>query len=180
MRVTLHDPNDLLILRERVGTERRALPRDRCRAVLLAAEGISGAQAHGVEQTREQIARTLGRSRQFVDEWVGRYRKLGLAGLDARKAKGNAPALTAAEQAAFRARMLAGPTDADQGKSALRGRDAQRIVAAEFGKPLKLSTVYALMHRVGLSCLRPRPRHRKNDPAAMTAWLERAPFLSTR
>jgi len=175
MRVELSSPIDLATLRDRVAAERHVLRRDRGRAVLLAAEGVGG-----VEQTREQIAAALGRSRQFVDEWVGRYRKLGLAGLDARKAKGNAPALTAAEQAAFRARMLAGPTDADQGKSALRGRDAQRIVAAEFGKPLKLSTVYALMHRVGLSCLRPRPRHRKNDPAAMTAWLERAPFLSTR
>jgi len=175
MRVELSSPIDLTTLRARVAGERHVLRRDRGRAVLLAAEGVGG-----VEQTREQIAAALGRSRQFVDEWVGRYRKLGLAGLDARKAKGRAPALTAAEQAAFRARMLAGPTDADQGKSALRGRDAQRIVAAEFGKPLKLSTVYALMHRVGLSCLRPRPRHRKNDPAAMTAWLERAPFLSTR
>jgi transposase len=175
MRVELSSPDDLATLRARVAAERHVPRRDRGRAVLLAAEGVGG-----VERTRAQIAAALGRSRQFVDEWVGRYRKLGLAGLDARKAKGNAPALTAAEQAAFRARMLAGPTDADQGKSALRGRDAQRIVAAEFGRPLKLSAVYALMHRVGLSCLRPRPRHRKNDPAAMTAWLERAPFLSMR
>jgi transposase len=177
MRVELSDPNDLITLRARVAAERRALPRDRCRAVLLAAgDGVGGA----VEQTRAQIAAALGRSRQFVDQWVGRYRKLGLAGLDARKARGNAPALTAAERDAFRARMLAGPTDADGGKSALRGRDAQRIVEAEFGKPLRLSTVYALMHRVGLSCLRPRPQHRKNDPVAMAAWLERAPLLSTR
>lgn len=178
MRVTLHDPNDLLILRERVGTEHRALPRDRCRAVLLAAEGLSGVQAHGVEQTREQIARTLGRSRQFVDEWVGRYRKFGLAGLECRKPKGNKPSLTAEQQAAFKVRMLAGPTDADEGRCTLRGNDARRIIEQEFGKALKLSTVYALMHRLKLSCLRPRPRHRKNDPQAMKAWLERAPFLS--
>ena len=175
MRVELSSPDDLIALRDRVAAEPHALPRDRRRAVLLAAEGVGGA-----EQTREEIAAALGRSRQFVDEWVGRYRELGLPGLDARKAKGNPPALTAAEQLAFRARMLAGPTDADQGRCALRGRDALRIVAAEFGKPLKLSAVYALMHRVGLSCLRPRPRHRKNDPAAMAAWLDRAPFLSTR
>ena len=61
-----------------------------------------------------------------------------------------------------------------------RDRCRAVLLAAEFGRPLKLSAVYALMHRVGLSCLRPRPRHRKNDPAAMAAWLERAPFLSTR
>ena len=36
------------------------------------------------------------------------------------------------------------------------------------------------MHRVGLSCLKPRPRHRKNDPRAMAEWLDRAPLLSKR
>jgi transposase len=76
--------------------------------------------------------------------------------------------------------MLAGPTDADGGRCTLRGTDARRIIEREFGKPLKLSTVYALMHRLNLSCLRPRPRHRKNDPPAMKAWLERAPFLSRK
>jgi len=175
MRVELQDPGDVAALRERVAAERQALRRDRCRAVLLAAEGIVG-----VEQTRDQIAAALGRSRQFVDEWAGRYRRLGLAGLASRKPRGNPPALTEAERAAFRARMLAGPTDADGGKCTLRGADARLILEREFGKSLKLSTVYALMHRVGLSCLRPRPRHRKNDPAATAAWLGRAPFLSRR
>lgn len=175
MHVELHAPGDGLVLRERIASERRALPRDRCRAVLLAAEGIGG-----VEQTREQIAGALGRSRQFVDEWVKRYRRQGLAGLNSRKPKGNKPSLTAEQQVAFKARMLAGPTAADGGRCTLRGLDAQRIIAEEFGKPLKLSTVYALLHRLNLSCLRPRPRHRKNDPQAMKAWRERAPFLSRK
>ena len=120
----------------------------------------------------------VGRSRQFVDEWVGRYRRLGLAGLEPRKAKGNPPSLTPVELETFKKRMVGGPTDADHGKCTLRGVDAQRILAAEFGKSLKLSTVYSLMHKAGLSCLRPRPQHRKNDPAASKAWLDSAPFLS--
>ena len=128
--------------------------------------------------TREQIARRVGRSRQFVDQWVGRYRTLGLAGLARRKAKGNPPSLTPEQAAAFKARLLAGPTDADGGVCALRGRDARRILAGEFGVSLKLSAVYDWMHRLGLSCLRPRPRHRKNDPAAMQRWLDGAPLLS--
>jgi hypothetical protein len=40
-----------------------------------------------------------------------------------------------------------------------------------------LSGVYELLHRLNLSCLRPRPLHRKNDPEAMAQWLESAPFL---
>jgi hypothetical protein len=35
-----------------------------------------------------------------------------------------------------------------------------------------------LLHRLGLSCLAPRPRHRKNDPEQMRKWVEDAPLLS--
>jgi hypothetical protein len=31
---------------------------------------------------------------------------------------------------------------------------------------------------LGLSCLTPRPRHRKNDPEQMQQWREQAPLLS--
>jgi putative transposase len=175
MRVKLHHVDDLTSLRDKVSAERDAKQRDRYRAVRLAAEGLGG-----VEQTREQIAGALGRSRQFVDEWVGRYRKLGLGGLQARKSPGRPPKLSAEQRAAFKARMLAGPTAADGGRCTLRGKDAKRIVQIEFGKPLSLSTAYELLHKVGLSHLRPRPRHRKNDPEAMKQWLDSAPLLSRK
>lgn len=174
MRVDLQD-GDALELRRRVKAGKDALARDRCRVVLLAGESAGGA-----EQSREQIAGATGRSRQFVDEWVGRYRRRGLAGLVAGKARGNKPTLTPQELARFKARIEAGPTAADPGCSALRGKDARRILEAELGKPVKLSTAYKLLHDAGLSCLRPRPRHRKNDPAQMKAWLDHAPLLSSR
>jgi len=154
--------------------ERSAVQRDRYRAVLLA-----GAKPDDdAERTREQIAAAVGRSRNFVDTWVGRYRRGGIDNLHARKQPGNKPALTPEQQAAFKARLLAGPTDADGGVCTLGGKDARRILDAELGVALKLTAVYEWMHRVGLSCLKPRPRHRKNDPAATADWLERAPFLS--
>ena len=177
MTVVLHHDDDLVRLRQLVRDERKALQRDRYRAVLLAAEKPA---ADGVEMTREQIAAAVGRSRQFIDEWVGRYRRGGIENLYARKQPGNKPSLSKEQQEAFKARLLAGPTDADGGVCTLRGRDAQRVLEAEFGVPLKLSAVYEWMHRVGLSCLKPRPRHRKNDPAAVMLWLEQSPFLSAR
>jgi len=173
MRANLHDPGDVERLRELVATERRAIQRDRYRVVLLAAK-----PRDGIESTRDQIAKAVGRSRQFVDEWVGRYRRGGIEQVRARKQRGNKPSLTPEQQEAFKKRMMAGPTDADGGVCTLRGKDAQRVLEVEFGVALKLATVYEWMHRVGLSCLKPRPRHRKNDPAAMAAWLEQAPFLS--
>jgi transposase len=175
MTVNLRDPGDVVRLRQLVANEPRAIQRDRYRVVLLAAESHEGG-----ELTRDQISAAVGRSRQFVDEWVGRYRKGGIEHVRARKQPGNKPSLTPQQQEIFKKRMLAGPTDVDGGVCTLRGKDAQRVLEVELGVALKLSSVYEWMHRVGLSCLKPRPRHRKNDPAAMDAWLERAPFLSSR
>ena len=78
---------------------------------------------------------------------------------------------------ASKAPPLAGPTQADDGVCTLRGADARRILAGEFGVQMTLSGVYDLMHRLNLSCLKPRPRHRKNDPQAAADWLEQAPLL---
>jgi transposase len=175
MKVTLHDPTDLQALRDRARAEPDACQRDRLRAVLLAADGEGGCELEG-----DQIAARLGRSPRFVDQWLARYRAGGLAAVEPGRAKGNTPKLPAEKHEAFKARLLAGPTDADGGACTLRGADARRILAGEFGVEMALSGVYALMHRLNLSCLRPRPVHRKNDPKAAAAWLDRAPFLPRR
>jgi transposase len=175
MKVTLHDPADLQTLRERARSEDDARQRDRLRAVLLAAEGEDGAELEG-----DDIARRLGRSPRFVDQWLARYRNGGLEAVKAGKAKGQKPKLPVEKQAAFKARILAGPTEADGGVCTLRGAEAQKILSREFGVEMCLSGIYELMHRLNLSCLKPRPLHRKNDPAAAADWLERAPFLPRR
>jgi transposase len=145
------------------------------RAVLLAAEGDDGVELEG-----DEIARRVGRSPRFVDQWLARYRAGGLAAVRPGKATGQPPKLAADNRQAFKARILAGPTAADGGVCALRGRDARRILADEFGVAMTLSGVYDLLHRLNLSCLRPRPRHRKNDPAAAAAFLVGAPLLRRR
>jgi transposase len=177
MRVVLRHDDDLARLRQLVRDERKAVQRDRYRVVLLAAQKPADGAS---EMTRAQVAAAVGRSRQFVDEWARRYRRGGMENLHARKQPGNQPSLTKQQQEAFRARLLAGPTDADGGVCTLRGKDAQRVLEVELGVPLKLSAVYEWMHRVGLSCLKPRPRHRKNDEQVMKTWLEQAPLLSRR
>jgi len=74
--------------------------------------------------------------------------------------------------------MLGGVSAADGGVCTLRGADARRILAQEFGVRYTLDGVYELLHRLRLSCLVPRPRHRKNDPQVMQQWLDSAPLLS--
>src|SRR6476646_10904533 len=108
MKVTLHDPADLMTLRERARSQANSTQRDRLRAVLLAAEGEDGRELEG-----DDIAKRLGRSPRFVDQWLARYRKGGLEAIRPGKAKGQKPKLPAEKHAAFKARLLAGPTKAD-------------------------------------------------------------------
>lgn len=134
MTVDPRSADDLEVIRRRMDAADSALQRDRYRVVLLALEGY-----FGPELTRDQMARIVGRSRQFVDEWTGRYRRGGVEALVAGKSSGRPPALDAEQLARFKQRIKAGPTDADAGVCALRGRDARRVLESEFGKALTLT-----------------------------------------
>lgn len=168
MKLTLHSPEDLDQLRQLVAAERQALQRDRYRAVLLVAED---------ELEGDETARRLGRSPRFVDEWVGRYRRGGLEALIPRKPRGATPKLTPEQVERLKARLDAGPLPED-GVCTLRGRDVVRILEKEFGVQHTIGSIYSVLHRIGYSCLSPRPRHEKNDPAAIEAFKQRAPLLS--
>ena len=170
MNLSLHDPSDAAELRRRIAREVNAKQRDRLRAVSLALEGIDA----------PQIARMLGRSRRFVQDWAYAYRDGGLDAIQARRSPGRPVKLPREKEASFKARFLAGPTAGDGGVCTLRGLDAVRILKEEYGVAYTLDGAYDLLERLHLSCLRPRPRHLKNDPAAMAAWVEHAPLLSRR
>lgn len=148
--------------------ERDAGQRDRFRMALLALRG----------REKLNIAGMLSVAKSTVEHWVYAYRDGGVDALYPRTAPGATPRLTVEQQEAFRRRMLGGPREAD-GVCVLRGKDAVRILNEEFGVDYSLNGVYALLHRLGLSCLSPRPRHEKNDPEAMEAFKTRAPLLSS-
>ena len=166
MDVQLHDASDQERLAALVRSERNATQRDRYRAVHLALQGM----------TAPEIVRRLDRSRRFVQQWVYRYRDGGLDNLGERPRPGQPPKLRRADETSFLARLDAGPQPSD-GVCTLRGRDVQRILTREFCATYSLAGAYSLLHRLGYSCLKPRPRHRKNDPAAMAAWKQNAPLL---
>jgi transposase len=167
MDVALHRPEDAAALHERIGRENNAKQRDRLRVVQLAVAG----------EPCPTIMRMLGRSRGFVQRWAYAYRDGGLDAMAVKPQPGRPPILPAEQHAAFRQRVLEGPTDQD-GVCTLRGRDFQRILAEEFGVRYSLNGVYDLLHRLNLSVLLPRPQHRKSDPEAQQQWVDRAPFLS--
>lgn len=168
MRVEWKDPADAHRLRQLVAGEVNAKQRDRYRAVLLAGEGLGDRQ----ELTREQIAASVGRSRQFVDEWVGRYRGGGVELLRPRKQPGAAAKLTPAEQAELMAMLDAGPPEAD-GLAAYNGPILRERISERFGKLYSLPGLYALLHRIGYNDLMPRTTHPGSSPAAQEEFKKR-------
>lgn len=155
-------------LDRRIAAEKNAKQRDRYRAAALAIDG----------REAEAIAGTLSRSRRFVQRWGYTYRDGGIDAIAAKRQKGPEVRLTPDEQARLARRLEAGPLPGD-GVCTLRGLDIVEILRKEFEKPYSLNGVYDLLRRMGFSSLRPRPRHRKNDPAAMEAFKASAPLLST-
>jgi transposase len=165
MRVDWKDPADQERLRELVAGASNAKQRDRYRAVLIAGAGL-GEQP---QLERTQIAAALGRSRQFVDQWVGRYRRAGLAALTPKRQPGARPKLNAQEQAQLCALLDAGPAP-QEGLPAYNGPILRQRIQERFGKRYSLAGVYALLHRLGYNDLMPRTTHPDTDPAAQEAF----------
>lgn len=166
MDVKEREAGDRECLKRLAASERGAKQRDRFRAVHLALEGI----------VTEDIRKRLGRSRNFVQRWVYAYRDGGIKAISPRKQSGRRPKLTPEQVEQLKQRLDAGPTEKD-GVCTLRGRDIGAIIQDMFKTTYSLNGVYHLLHSMGYSCLKPRPRHEKNDPAAMEQWKHDAPFL---
>ncbi len=166
MRLTERVAGDGERLQGLAAAERDALRRDRYRAVLLALDG-----GEAVE-----IAGSLGRSRRSVQDWAYAYRDDGIDAVQPTRRKGREPRLPRAREAELRARLDAGARVSD-GVCTLRGRDVVSILEQEFGLKYSLGGAYDLLHRLGYSCLRPRPLHEKSDPAAIAEFKSQSPFL---
>ena len=176
MKVSWKDASDERRLFELVAVTCNAKQRDRYRVVLVAGRGLGDRP----ELDREQIAATVGRSRQFVDQWVGRYRKGGVDALVPKRQPGAARRLTGEQEAQLCAMLDAGPPP-EEGLAAYNGPILRERIEERFGKVYSLAGVYKLLHRLGYNDLTPRPRHPDTDPAALDAFKKRnSPHAWTR
>ncbi len=183
MTVDWKNPNDAQRLGELVAATFGAKQRDRYRVVLIAGQGLGDRP----ELEREQIASTVDRSRQFVDQWVGRYRTGGIDALVPKRQPGAARRLSAEQEAQLCAMLESGPPPAE-GIAAYNGPILREKIEQLFGKVYSLAGVYKLLHRLGYNDLMPRPRHPDTDPAALEAfkkkncpsdWRKSAPSIRT-
>ena len=167
MRVCERETGDVAELTRRAGLERDALRRDRYRAVLLAIGGEEAAD----------VAKALGRARRSVQDWAYAYRDGGIDAIQPARRKGREPKLPRRRESELKARLDGGPRPEDGGVCTLRGRDVVTILEREFGAKYSLGGAYDLLHRLGYSCLTPRPLHEKSDPDAIRHFKDNAPLL---
>jgi len=168
MTVDWKDAADAARLAELAAATSNAKQRDRYRVVLIAGAGLGNEP----ELQREQIAAAVGRSRQFVDEWVGRYRSGGIEALTPKPQPGAPRRLSPQQEAQLCAMLEAGPPP-EEGIAAYNGPILREKIQQRFGKVYSLNGVYKLLHRLGYNDLMPRPAHPDADPAAQEEFKKR-------
>jgi transposase len=116
-------------------------------------------------------------ARRAAQEWIARYNRAGVDGLKEGTHTGKPPRLAKDRHEKLRSRLDAGALPSD-GVCTLRAADVKRILEAEFNVVYSLKGVYKLLHRLGYSCLAPRPRHKLTDAATQEAF-KKVPWTSS-
>jgi transposase len=162
MEVVAHCSLEKLIKLQRL--EKDAARARKLQIIVLALQGW----------TAPAIGMAVGLSRRVVQWHVAAFNELGLQAIEERRGAPPKPTLTEEQQTKFVERIEQGPQPAD-GVCSLRGRDFQRILQEEFGAMRCLVSVYNLLHKLGYSYLKPRPRHQRADSAKQAAFMQSLP-----
>ena len=125
--------------------------------------------------TRNQAAKQAGMGRQILADWVHRYNEGGVEALRD-KPKGHPKRLLTPEQeAAIKARVLAGPDPQKDGLVRWRCVDIQTFIADTYKIELHKRTVAKLLTCMGLSHISVRPQHPKSDAQAQDTFKKTSP-----
>jgi transposase len=151
MNVKSHHTTKELKTRYRI--EKNARLSQRIHGVYLAGKGL----------TCPQIMNITGAARRTIQQWVHKYNKQGILGLKDKPRPGKPTKLPRKKELKFCKRIESGPTKTD-GVSVLNGPVIRRILEREFGVLYSRQGLYDLLHRLGYSCLCPRPQHENANP----------------
>lgn len=131
----------------------------RIQVVALAKQGL----------TCPAIVEMTGYCRRTIQRWIARYNQWGIKALADEPRSGRPVKLQAEQYEQFCTRIDAGPTFSER-TAVFSGRDIQQILKKDFGVMYSLDGVYKLLHRLGYSYLKPRPRHKKANPLVQEAF----------
>ena len=146
-------------LKRRIRLKQNMEIRDRVRVVILAFKGMTDAN----------IAEKLDYSIQWVKKWIGRYKRFGFDGLRDQVRSGAPMKLTEDQIMELYQKVLKGP-DETEILARYRIADLRVFISSKWGVDFTIGGLHALMKRMKLSHVTPRPHHPKNDPLVMEKW----------
>jgi len=127
-------------------------------------------------RSRQEAASSCGMDRQSLRDWVHRYNAMGLAGLANKRAPGSPPKLNPEQSAVVAGWVRAGPQLAEDGVIRWRRIDLARKIEQAWGLSLAERSVGDLLRRLGFRRLSVRPRHPRQDSAALEAHKKTSPI----
>ena len=125
-------------------------------------------------QTIPQVAQRMDISERPLRKWLHRFNDKGPRGLCDGPRSGQPAKLKPKQTEKFKQRVRKGVTEQDNVCS-LSGKDLQRILQKEFNAYYSLGGTYFLLHRLGFSCLCPRPQHPQADIEAQETFKKSTP-----
>lgn len=156
------------------GLARDADDADQARRLLAIAAVYEG-------MSRADAARLAGMDRQTLRDWVHRFNDEGAAGLVNRLPPGNPRRLTPEQEAELDRIVEAGPAAAGLGHLARwRCADLKALIQERWGVSYHERTIGKLLDRLDFSHITTRPRHYRQDEAAMEAFKKTSPTGSRR
>ena len=121
-------------------------------------------------KNRASVAEQLKISRTSVNTWVSNYLASGLEGLEARKAKGRTPFLTAQQQKQLGDFITEQSQNEEGGR--LTGEKILDYIKAEFGVHYHHNAIYKLLKQLGFSWITSRSRHPKQQQGVQDAYIK--------
>jgi transposase len=131
--------------------------------------------------SREGAAQIAGMDRQTLRDWVHRFNEAGAAGLVNRAPPGNPRLLTREQESELTEIVEAGPASVGLGHLARwRCADLKALIQERWGVDYHERTIGKLLDRLDFSHITTRPRHYRQDEAAMEAFKKTSPKSSRR
>ncbi len=131
--------------------------------------------------SRLDAARVAGMDRQTLRDWVHRFNAEGASGLVNRPPPGNPRRLTPEQEDELAQVVEAGPGSAGLGHLARwRCLDLKALIQERWGIRYHERTIGKLLDRLGFSHITTRPRHYRQDEAALEAFKKTSPPGSRR
>jgi putative transposase len=112
-------------------------------------------------KNQQQIADILGCSQAAVSKWISKYLK-GRT-LETLPRSGRPTKLKAAKLDKLKSRLLREVKAANDKFCSLNTKQMSDIIKKETGKEYSLRHVERIMHKLGFSLIKPRPKHIKHD-----------------